>query len=814
MESLWQDLRYGFRKLIKSPGFTLGVVLSLGLGIGANSTIFSLANTLLLRPLTGVEDSKRLVGVYNTQNGAGYLNISYRDYVYYREHNQVFSDLIAHWMMPFAMRTGADAAKVDGAIVSGSYFSVLGLKPVHGRFFLQEEDQTPGNSLVAVVSYRLWRQNFNSDPELVGKTISLNGHSFNIVGIAPEGFTGTMVGLSADIWVPTMTHDVLVPGPENLSKGNWYLMVMGRLKPGVSIDQTQATLSILASQLAETYQDTNKGRGVVVTDAIGTHPALHGTLAAFITILMVIVGLVLLIACTNVANLLLARAITRRKEIAIRLSLAGSRGRLIRQLLTESILLALLGGAVGILIARWVGNIIMALIPPMGIPLSLDMRPDIRVFMFTLLLSILTGIIFGLVPAWQSTNPVLALALRDDPGRSGYRKSRISNLLVIIQVMMSTLLLTCAGLFVRSLIKAQNASPGFDPKNILVMSFDPSLLGYDDAKTAAFYHDLLERVDGLPGVGSASLAEFIPLGSAGDDASIVIEGHEPPPEEKNLRVSYNLVTTDYFQTMGIPLMRGRPFNEQDRNGAPGALIINETMANRHWPNEEVVGKRLLINHQPFSVIGVAKDTKYRSLGEDSRPFIFVSFFQRDTAKIVSGDMKLHVRTNGDTHNVLAAIRREVQTLDPNQPVFDIQPLIEGMRFALIPTQVAGSVLGLSGLLALLLSAVGIYSLIAYSVGQRTREIGIRMALGAQRRDILKSILVQGLKLASKGVVIGLLASFALTRVIRSLLYGVSATDPATFIFMSLLLIFVAMLACFFPAYNAVRVDPIVALRYE
>jgi predicted permease len=813
MIALWQDLRYGIRKLLRSPAFTLGVVLSLGLGIGANSTIFSLANTLLLRPLPGVEDPQRLAGVYNTQNGGGYFNVSYRDFVYYRENNQVFNSLIAHWMMPFAMGTNGEATKVDGAIVSGDYFSMLGLKPLRGRFFMPEEDRTPGSSLVAVISSRLWQRNFNSDPELVGKTLNLNGHSFNVVGIAPEGFSGTMAGLSADIWVPIMTHDVLVTGPENLKNGTWYLMVMGRLKPGVSIEQAQASLSAFAGQLEQTYPDTNKGRGVVVAAATGTHPALRGILAAFITILMAIVVLVLLIACTNVANLLLARAIARRKEIAIRLSLGASRGRLIRQLLTESLILSLLGGAVGLLIASWAGKIIMALIPPMGIPLSLDMSLDHRVFIFTLLLSIFTGVIFGLVPALQSTKPDLVLALKDE--ESGiYRRSRMGNWLVVAQVMMSTLLLTCAGLFVRSLMKAQDASPGFDPKNILVMSFDPALLGYNDARIAAFYRDLLERSNSLPGVQSASLAKFIPLGPAGDDADVLMPGQEPPPGQKHPRVSYNLVGPNYLQTMGIPLLRGRSFTDQDREGAPGVVIVNETMAKRYWPNDEAEGKHLLINDQSFDVIGVAKDIKYRSLGEEPPPFFYVSFFQRDTAKIAPGDMKLHLRTTGDPRSIIPAVRGEVQTLDPQQPIFDIQPLSEGMRFALVPTQLAGTLLGLSGLLALLLSAVGIYSLIAYSVSQRTREIGVRMALGAQRPDILKLILRQGLSLILKGIVIGLIVAFALTRVIRSLLYGISSSDPLTFIVMSLLLVGVGLLACVLPAYKALKVDPMTALRHE
>jgi predicted permease len=814
LEDLWQDLRYWVRNLFKRPGFTLGVVASLGLGIGANTTIFSLADTLLLRPLPGVQDAEHLVGIYNTQDGSGYFNVSYRDYVFYREHNEVCSDLIPHWMITLIMDNNDSTSKVDGAIVSGDYFSVLGVKPALGRFFLREEDTTPGDRLVAVISFALWQRIFNSDPELVGKEIKLNGHGFNIIGIAPRGFNGTMPGLSSDVWVPTMTHDVVMPGPENLSKGNWYLMMIGRLKPRISVRQAQTALSIIADQLEQIYPETNKKRGVIVTPATGTHPALQGPIRAFIIVLTLIAGLVLLIACVNISNLLLARAVMRSREIATRLSLGASRARLLRQLLTESITLSLLSGAAGVLIAYWGGAIIEAMIPPLGLPLALDFTMDGRVFAFALILSVITGIVFGLVPALQSTRPDLILSLRDDVGGGSYRHSRVGSLLVVGQVTISTVLLTCAALFVLSLIKAQHANPGFDAKNVLLMSLDPGMLGYSDAKTARFYQDLLQRLRGLPGVQSTSLARFIPLGPAGDDAVVRSDEVETQPGVAGRRVSYNLIGPDYFDTLRISLVRGRPLDERDRDGAPGAVIINETMAKRYWPDSEEIGKRLFINDQPFTVVGVVGNTKYRSMSEQPLPFLFVSCFQRNAAKLAAGDMKLYVRTLGDPHALVAPLRTEIRTLDANQPVFDIQLLTEGMRFALIPTRLVGSLLGIAGLLGLVLSAVGIYSMVTYSVSQRTREVGVRVAMGATRRDILLLMLSRGVKLTATGVVIGLVLASLLARLMRGLLYGVTAADPFAFTVMPAFLIVVAMLACFLPARRAATMDPIVALRYE
>lgn len=805
--------------MLKSPGFMTGVIVSLALGIGLNATIFSLANALLLRPLPAVGEPDRLVALYDTRQGSGYYNVSYPDYAYYRDHNHVFSGMTAHWPTPFAMRSGENdggPSKVDGAIVSGNYFSVLGVRPALGRFFLPEEDLTPGTRPVAVISHGLWQRRFDSDPELIGKALTLNGQSFTVVGIAPEGFTGAMTALAADIWVPVMMQAVAMPGAGDLNRNPnmLYLMVVGRLKPGISLKEARAEMGILARQLEQAFPETNRGRGVTLAPANGVHPALRGIVSAFLAILMGVVVIVLLISSANVANLLLARATARRKEIAVRLALGAGRFRIIRQLLTESVLLAVIGGAAGLLMASWATDLLLRLMPPIGIPLALNLRPDIRVLCFTLLVSLITGLIFGSAPALSATKPDLAQALKNDEGAGGYRKSRMRNLLVIAQVTLSLVLLIGAGLLVRSLRNAQTFSPGFDPSHIIVLSLDPHLLGYDRAKVEALYRDIVARVESLPGVQSASVADFVPLGSRGDSVGVVVAGSELTPDQEPPSIQYNVVGPNYFQTMGIPLLHGRAFGEQDRRGAPGVVIVNEEMARKYWPGEDAVGKRLRIRRGDFEVIGVAKRIKYHSLVEDARPFLYLPLLQSDAAQIPISEMTLHVRTSADLRTVLAAVRGEVRALDPNLPLFDVQPLTESMRFSLIPTRLAGLLLGVSGLLALLIAAVGIYALFAYTVSQRTREIGIRMALGAQTGDVLQLVVRQGMTLVLTGIGAGLVGALIMTRVLSSLLYGVGATDPPTFIGVSLLLVGVALLACYMPARRAAKVDPLVALRYE
>ncbi len=720
---LWQDLRYGARMLRKRPGFTLGVVLSLMLGIGLNTTIFSVVNALLLAPLPGVAQPRNLVGIYSTRQGSGYFNLAYPDFAYFQENNQSFSGMAAHWHTPFALGSGGDPIKVDGAIVTGNYFATLGLNPALGRFFLLEEDRTPGAHPVTVVSHRLWQRHFNADPEVIGKTIALNGQGFTVVGVAPAGFSGMLTGLAAELWVPLMMHKVALPGEGALARGPnmLYLMAFGRLKPGVGEARAQAELNSYARQLEQQFPDTNKGRGVSLASASGAHPALRGVLTAFLAILMAVVVIVLLIACANVANLLLVSAPARRKEIAVRLSLGATRWRLVRQLLAESMLLSLGGGLLGIFLAIRATTFFLSLLPPMGLPFALDLSPDWRVLGFTLLLSLLTGIAFGLAPALQATKPDLAQALKDETAASGYRRGRLRSVLIVAQVALSVLLLLGAGLLIRSLRRSQTLDPGFDPERVLTLSFDTQLLGYDATKSETFQQELLRRVTAFPGVQRASLARFIPLGPAGDSLPAALEGQPP---EQAITIGYNLVGQDYFQTLGISLLRGRGFSAQDRRGNTNVLVVNEAMAQRLWPNAEPVGQRLRIRNESFEVVGVA------------------------------------------------------------------------------------------GALALVLATVGIYGVVAYTVEQRTREIGIRMALGARGQDVLRLVIRQGLLLTSIGIALGLAAGLALTRVLSSFLLGVSAGDPLTFAMIASLLALVALLACWIPARRATKVDPVVVLRRE
>src|SRR5262245_896543 len=813
MQTLWRDLRYGARMLMKRPGFTLGVALSLMLGIGLNTTIFTVVNALLLAPLPGVDQPQHLVGIYSTRQGSGYFNVAYPDFAYFRQRCQSFSGIAAHWPTPFALGSGGDPVKVDGAIVSGNYFATLGLKPALGRFFLPEEDLTPGAHPVAIISYKLWRRQFNADSEVIGKTIALNGQRFTVVGVAPAGFKGTLTGLVAEIWVPLMMYTVALPGAGELARGPdmLYLMAFGRLKAGVALAQAQAELNGYARQLEQQFPDTNKERGVNLASASGAHPALRGVLTAFLAILMAVVVIVLLIACANVANLLLASAAARRKEIAVRLSLGATRWRLIRQLLTESVLLSLGSGVLGIFLALWATGFFLSLLPPTGLPFAPDLSLDRRVLGFTLLLSLLTGIVFGLAPALQATKPDLAQALKDEMATSGYRRARLRSLLIVAQIALSTLLLIGAGLLIRSLQRAQTLDPGFDAERVLTLSFDTQLLGYDATKSETFQQELLRRVAALPGVQAASIARFIPLGPAGDSLPVVLEGQPP---EREITIGYNLVAQDYFQTLGISLMRGRGFTAQDRRGGPNVLVVNEAMAQRLWPNAEPVGQRLRIRNDSFEVIGIARNAKYRSLSEELRPFLYFSVLQLEAARIPAGDLKLLVRSAGEPAGVIAVIRKEAQALDANLPLFDVQPLSEGMRFALIPTQLAGTLLSAAGMLALVLASVGIYGVVAYAVGQRTREISIRLALGAQAADVLGLVVRQGLLLTSVGIALGLAAALALTRVMSSFLLGVSATDPLTFGVIALLLALVALAACWVPARRATKVDPMIGLRCE
>jgi predicted permease len=813
MQTLWQDLRYGARMLMKQPGFTLIAVCTLALGIGANTAIFSLVNTVLLRSLP-VANPQQIVAVNVTMNkGTEYVVTSYPNYKDLRDRNDVLAGIIAYRPAPLSLSSDGRNERVFGYLATGNYFDVLGVKAVLGRMFTQDDDRAPGAHPVTVMSYNLWQNRFGGDPNVVGKTVILNGHTFTVIGIAPKGFHGTEIMFAAAFWAPMMMQRQIEPGSNFLDeRGDGRLMMSARLKDGVTKEQAQASLGNLMNQLATEYPDINEGRAIELHPPGLISPQFRTPIIGFATVLMGVVGLVLLIACTNLANLLLARATGRRKEIAIRLALGASRWQIMRQLLTESVLLALLGGAVGVLLAAWIGDLVSAFKPPVDFALLIDLSLDWRVLSFTLALSLLTGIVFGVLPALQSSRPDLVPALKDETAIAGYRRSWLRNGLVVAQVALSLVLLICAGLIVRSLQQAQSLNPGFNANNAVMVSFDLGLQGYDKARGQAFHQQALERVRALPGVEAAALADWLPLTLTESSTVVYVEGKTPPNFANLPSTIYTRVGPDYFRAMGISLLAGREFTPQEREEASRVVIVNETFARRFWPGENALGKQFKFggaDEPAWQIVGVAKDGKYVTLGERPRLLVY-----QPLSRNYSSLVNLVVRSSADAATALAAVRREVNSLDPTLPLYNVRTMREHLSLPLFGARVAATVLGAFGVLALLLAAIGIYGVMSYSVSQRTREVGIRMALGAQRSDVLKMMVRQGMSVALIGIGIGLAGAFGVTRLLADLLFGVSATDPLTFIVIVVLLTGVALLACFVPARRATKVDPIVALRCE
>lgn len=822
---MFQDLRYGVPMLVKHPGFTFVAVATLALGIGANTAIFSLVNTILLRPLPVAEPAQVVCVSSVNRQGAGLGLFSYPNYRDFRDNNESLSGLAAHRFAPMSVsgiadNKGHDERRIEriwGYLVSGNYFDVLGVKAVLGRTFSTEEDLTPGAHPVVVLSHRCFERRFEADPSTVGQTITLNGHQFTVIGVAPEGFTGTELIFTPEIWVPSMMQSWIDPGAGALEKRDsvqWF--TVGRLKPGLSVAQAQTALNALATELAREHPQTNQGMTIQLTPPGLVMPAARTLALGFAGMLMVTVGLVLLIACANLAGLLLARATERRREIAIRLALGASRWRLVRQLLTERVLLAAAGGGLGFLLASWILKLVVAWKPTLDFAVTIDFQMDMRVLSFTLLVSLLSGVLCGLIPALQTTKTDLVPALKDDVSVSGYRRSGLRNGLIVAQVALSFVLLIAAGLMVRSLQRVQVLGPGFETENRVVMSVNLSLQGYDEARGQEFYRQLIARAESLPGVLSASVTSFLPLSLHYLGVPIYVGG---PASARGAGVSEAMqgsVALNYFSTMGIPLIAGREFSAQDKKDAPPVAIINETFARLFWPGQNAVGKRLSTGGSEgplIEVIGVAKDGKYFSLSEEARAFVYRPLLQNYVGG-ANNDGTLIVRTAAGTSAIIAAVRREVQQLDASLPVFDVKTLTEHMRLSLFPLRVGAASVASFGLLALTLAAIGIYGVMAYAVSLRTREIGIRIALGARTGDVLTMIVRQGVALAAIGLAIGFAAALALTRLMSSVLYGVSATDALTFVVVSLLLSMAVLAACYLPARRATKVDPMMTLRHE
>jgi len=830
MQTLWQDLRYGVRVLRKQPGFTFIAALTLALGIGVNTAIFSAVSSLLLRPSPYAQPEKlAIVFTGAKRQPRVYDDFSYLNYLDYRDRNQSFSGLIAYRMSSVAISNtsgGSDdrAEVVWGETVSGNYFDVLGAPPALGRGFRPEEDRTPDTRPVVVLGHSLWQRRFNSDPAIVGRSVYLNGHPFTIIGVAPEQFAGTKFSLRMEFWVPLMMRSRVINseiGSDSwrINRAHNALGLMGRLKPGVTIAQAEADLSVIARELEKSYPQANEGTKVqVVTQREGRVNDAFPVMRLSSLMALAVVGLVLLIACVNVANLLLARGAARAREIGIRLSLGAGRGRIVRQLLTESMLLSLLGGALGLLLAYWGADLLNATIPPMPYVVDLSFAPDRLTLFWATGVSLLTSVIFGLAPALSASRADLVAVVKGDVGSSSRaRRLSLRNLLIVAQLAVSVVVLVCAGLFLRSLRNAQTADLGFNFENLVSMQLDPDLLGYSVEEGKRFYAELARRVASLPGVASATVAHITPLSDSGwSTGPLIKEGEAPPPPNQGLYVNYSSIGVRYFETMGTRLLLGRDFTEHDGAGAPHVVIINRELARRLYGGaENAVGKRFHLadaGSPPFEIVGVAADGKYRNLYEDPRPYLFLSHQQR--YYVSQATLTARAQSPGALQSVAEGMRREAQRLDSRLPVFDLRMAEQHMSWAYWGPQLAGGLSFVSGLLAMALATMGLYGVMSYAVSRRTKEIGIRMALGAQPRDALRLIVRQGMLLVVVGLACGLALALALGRVLTSLLLGVGGADPLTFAGVIALLSLTALIACLIPARRAANVDPMVALKHE
>ncbi len=817
MRTFLQDMRYGFRMLLKRPGFTVVAVLALALGIGASTAIFSVVNAVLLRPLA-FNEPDRLVMVWGSapQLGFDILPPTAGESLDWREQNKVFDHVAAFKSWAWTMTGSNGPEQIWGARVNSSLFPALGVKPLLGRTFLPEEDRA-GSQRVVIIGQGLWQRSFGSDPSIIGKNVTLSGQTYTVVGVMPQGFrfpggenmlAGLQFSPKTEMWEPLALTE-----KEISERGTHNLAVIARLKPGATLPQAQVEMGNIARHLEQQYPRTSKGIGVKL---VPLHEQVVGDVRPALLILLGTVGFVLLIACANVANLLLARAASRTREIAIRTALGASRLRVLRQLLTESVLLALCGGFCGLLLALWGIDALSAFVPE-NIPRAGEIGVDGRMLSFTLVISLLTGVIFGLAPALQASKSDVNESLKEGArgASTGLRRNRFRSLLVVAEVALALMLLIGAGLLIRSFMRLQQVNPGLDPRDVVTMGIVLPFIApsnYDKPEQqAAFFHRLLERMATLPGVQAAAVVSGLPLSGANEGSDFSIEGRSVSSEGQKPQADYTMVSRDYFRAMSIPLMRGRVFTGEETKESPGIAIISQRMAERYWPGEDPIGKRLTLSFEksPREIVGIVGDVKQTSLNAETMPGVYMPFQQ-----FPYPGMTLVIRTQSDMASITSAVRRELQAMDGNVPISEVRSMEQVISASVSQRRFSMMMLGLFALVALLLSAVGIYGVIAYSVSERSHEIGIRIALGARSRDILRMVLGQGMILTLIGVALGLAGALALTRLMSSLIYGVSATDPLTFAGVSLALGVVALLACYIPARRATRVDPMEALRDE
>ena len=824
LEVLMQDLRYGLRMLRKNPGFTAVAVLSLALGIGANTTIFTVVNAVLLSALP-VRDLPRLVEMDTvdtktlvTQARSEKLGMSFPNFQDYRRENQVFTDLAAFVPITLTWSGGSEPRQLQGELVSANYFDVLGVPPVHGRFFMPDEDTKPNGNDVAVLSYSLWANKLGSDSSIIGKPLLLDARPYTVIGIAPHGFRGTITFFSSEqVWIPTSMKDQVLGGKgKEFFNDRRFLGIgtFGRLKPGLEMSAAEASLKTMAKHLEAEFPKDNGGRSVALSPladaAVGVND--HKRIALAGAMMMGVVGLVLLIACVNLANLLLAQGARRQKEISLRAALGAGRTRIVRQMLTESMLLSLAGGAVGLAIGYAGRSILWSLRPPFIEQTGIDLSLDSHVLLFTLGVAILTGFIFGLVPAVKASRPDLMETLKSGgrSGTMGWRRDPLRSLLVIGEMALALITLVGAGLFLHSMQNAQKTDLGFESKNLLAMNFDLGALHYEEGRGQQFYRAVIEQVRNSPGVAAVSVASNPPIGG-GFARTVFPEGRDEASGYRGTLTVVNDVTPSHFETVRIPVLSGRTFNDGDRQETAAVAIVSEAMGKQHWPNEDAVGKRFHFFGDTTlrEIVGVVANSVVNEVGEEPQPIVFLPMTQ-DYAPAAT----LHVRTTGNPENVVATTRAALQSLDPNLAITNVFTIEQILSQALWAPHMGGLLLALFGALALVLSAVGVYGVLSYSVNQQTREIGLRMALGAQRRDVMRLILGQGLRLTLLGLGLGVLVALGLMRVLVSLLFDVRAYDPSTYTAVTLLLTAVALLACYIPARRAMRVDPMVALRYD
>jgi predicted permease len=813
-DAIAQDARYAVRMLRRSPGFTAVAMLSLAIGIGSNTAIFSLANALLFRPLPGLTDVGHLVDVGRTQSGRGFDTTNYPNYLDVRARTTTLSDVYAYRIEPLPMSlSGPDGAeRVYGLMVTGNFFKVLGTPAQIGRVFTDADDK-PGQNAVTVISDRLWRTRFGADPTILGRVITITNKPYAVIGVTPRGFQGTTV-LQSDLWLPLSNHPSGPAGDMFTSRAVAWLMMGARLKPGVTVKQADAELRSIGAALEHEYPKENEGRGFTVA-ALSVFPGRISIIGGFIGVLMALVGLILLITCVNLAGMMLARAAGRRREIAVRLAIGAGRGRLVRQMLTESILLFSGGCVAGLVLSRWLESVLLSVLPELPLPVGVAITTDWRVLAFTIVLSLTAAILCGMAPALQASRPDLVTSLKAQGLDGGPARLRLRQVFLVSQVTLALLLVIAGGLFLRALERAVHIPPGFDQTNVDVVSLDLTLAGFKDPAGLAFAQDLLGRVRALPGVSHAALSVDLPLdGGRMSFGDVRLPG---APRETKRRdsapVDWNLISPGYFTTMKVQLVRGRDFTDADRADAPKVAVVNESLARRLYGTEDVLGRTFEVDtplsQKPdhYTIVGVAADAHVVDLTGPVDPYVYVPYAQEYHSAV-----SLFVKTTGEP--AIAQIRALIHQMQPALPVTTAMPLSEVTAIGLVPQRLAATLSGSLGIVGLLLAAIGIYGVTSYAVSRRTKEIGVRIALGADRRTVLRMVLRQGSVLAGAGVVIGLALGAFASQLLKSLLLGVSAVDPITFGGAAVLFTAVALAASYVPARRAARVDPMIALRAE